>query len=289
MPYLYLALSIVASAMLSIMSSAFKRVNSEVPDTASFYNVIVTVSAVACWGVRWAFDFFFSPKILLYALLYGIFYTMAMTGLFKAIEFGSVSLTSFVKQLSLIAVSVWGFIFWGAPVTPLIIVGMALIVLSLYLCFAHQKGDTGGGVSLKWLLAAALLLAGNAGASIVQKYQQMEFSGKGGSALMFFATAFSALACIVIYLKGRLPEVSRISKPTLLCPIVGGVSSTLLNAFIILMLSSTLSTSIIFPGIAVGGMILTILFSVAVYKERLSAIRWLGLAVGALALVLLNI
>ena len=289
MPYLYLALAMIFSAMLSVMSTIFNRTNEGAQNTGRLYNLIVTASAAVSWGVVYAFDFFFSPKILFYSVIYSVFYVMAMMGIFKAIECGSTSLTSFIKQLSLIAVSVWGFIFWNSEITPVIMVGMALIILSLYLCFANKKGDKSGGVSLKWLSYAMLLLIGNAGSSITQKYQQMEFSGEGGSAMMFFATVFSAIICSLLFLSSARPDFARITKGTLLCPGFGGLSSTLLNAFIILMLSSPLSTSIIFPTIAVGGMILTILFSVLSYKERLRPSRWLGLATGALALVALNL
>ena len=118
-------------------------------------------------------------------------------------EHGSTSLTSFIKQLSLIAVSVWGFIFWNSEITPIILIGIALTVLSLYLCFAHKKRDTSGGVSLKRPIYASLLLAGNAGSSITQKYQQMELFGDGGSRMMFFSTGFSALTCLALFLKGK--------------------------------------------------------------------------------------
>jgi drug/metabolite transporter (DMT)-like permease len=55
------------------------------------------------------------------------------------------------------------------------------------------------------------------------------------------------------------------------------------------MLSTTLLESVIFPGIAVGGFMLTTAFSVIVYRERLRKEQWVGLAIGAVALVFLNL
>lgn len=106
---------------------------------------------------------------------------------------------------------------------------------------------------------------------------------------MFLAVAISAIVLIFICLKNnRGKTLSKLNKVSLIYPVIGGTSSAILNLFILLLLSTELSESVIFPGIAVGGLILTTLFSVVCYKEKLSPTRWLGLLIGAAALVLLN-
>ena len=52
-------------------------------------------------------------------------------------------------------------------------------------------------------------------------------------------------------------------------PVVGGISSAALNLLILLLITSPLSESVIFPGIAVGGWVLTTIFSVIAYKEKM--------------------
>ena len=74
-----------------------------------------------------------------------------------------------------------------------------------------------------------------------------------------------------------------------LYPIFGGMSSAVLNLFIMLLISTPMSESIIFPGIAVGGLIITIFFSAIVFKEKLLSNQWIGLGIGSVALVLLNL
>ncbi len=289
MPYIYLLCAMCASALLSIMSSLFGKRNTGAKDTSQLYSLIVTVSTTVSWGILFLSDGEFNGGVLAYSLLYGVFYTMAMIGMFKAYQVGSVPLTAFVKQLSLIGVAFWGLIFWDTPITVNVTIGLVLIVAALYLCFKPDKNAQEKTVSLKWLLYASMLLVGNAGCSIVQKYQQMAFDGKFGSQLMFFGAVCSALACAVLYLKGSRCKVKELSKGSVLCPIVGGVSSAMLNLFILLLIGTTLSESVIFPGIAVGGFMLTTLFSVLVYRERLQKLQWIGLAIGAVALMFLNL
>ena len=88
---------------------------------------------------------------------------------------------------------------------------------------------------------------------------------------------------------GERCRLGEIKKSSFFFPIVGGVSSALLNLLILVLISTALSESIIFPGIAVGGLILTILFSILIYKEKINLYRWIGLFVGAISLVFLNL
>jgi len=287
--YLFLLGAICTSAMNNIVSAAYTAKNKGRKDISSTYSVFVTGSASLFWGIYYLLEFSFDPKVLLYALGYGIFYTLAFVGLYKALELGSVSLTAFAKQLSLIAVAVWGFIFWNSSLDSNIILGMVLIVAALYLCFKPDKGSGVKTVSLKWLFFAALLLVGNAGCSILQKMQQGEFSGQHRSMLMFFGCLLSFVVCMAAHLRGKRCPLSEIDRFSIVFPILGGLSSAFLNLFIILLINSALSESVFFPGIAVGGLILTTVYSVAICREKLKPRQWLGLAVGTVALVFLNL
>lgn len=288
MNYIFLVLTVFASASLSIMSTLFTRKNASVANVTPFYTIIVAVSAFASWGVIYVTDFSFDAWVLLYSLGYAIFYVMAITGLFGALDTGFVSLTAFIKQLSLITAAVWGFIFWDTPFTLNIGIGFALIVIALYLCFKPQK-ENEKNVTFKWVFNALLLIVGNGGSMVIQKYQQLHYDGKHGSMLMFFAMGIACIACAIRYIiKGRC-RLSELSRVSLVFPIISGMSSAIFNMLIIILLSTTIPESVIFPTAAVGGMLLTSGFSVVCYRERLQARQWVGLIVGAAALVFLNI
>lgn len=287
MPYLYLLAAVVGSAMLSIMTAAFNRRN-HTPHIANLYNVIYMASAFLCWTVMYIVNFSFEPGVLLYAAGYGVFYALTLIGLFHAIHCGSVSLTSFMKQLSFVGVAVWGFIFWQSPITLTVMVALVLIAFSLYLCFKTDKNRGRSPISFKWVLYVCLLFGGNAACSIVQKYQQLAYDGQHGTMLMCFAVGFALLLSSLFLLKNGIPSLKQLAKGSFKFPVLAGVGSTMANLFIILLATTSLSPAVIYPCIAVGGMILAILFSVIVYKERLSAKQWVGLAIGVVAIVFLN-
>ena len=66
-------------------------------------------------------------------------------------------------------------------------------------------------------------------------------------------------------------------------------SSALSNVFILLLVKCQMSPVILYPGIAVGGLIITTLIAFFGFREKLRPQQWVGLAVGAVALVLLNL
>ena len=115
MLYLLLFIAMSSSAMLSIMSKIFSKINEKNKNISPFYLMIVTFSALVSWGLVCAVSGEFTFGVIGYSLAYGVFYTIAMTGMFNAYKTGSTSLTAFVKQLSLIGVAFWGFVFWDTP------------------------------------------------------------------------------------------------------------------------------------------------------------------------------
>ena len=67
--------------------------------------------------------------------------------------------------------------------------------------------------------------------------------------------------------------------------IIGGAS----NLFVMLLISGTLPASVIFPTISAGGIIVTGLVALFVYKEKLSLWQIVGLVLGTCAVIFMNI
>ena len=72
-------------------------------------------------------------------------------------------------------------------------------------------------------------------------------------------------------------------------PIFAGLGNVVLNFLVILLATSTVSTNLIYPVIAVGGMAVTMLFSQLVFKEKLRTAQWFGILTGVIATVLLSL
>lgn len=292
MPYVYLICAIVTSATLAICGTLFNEKNAHRNDVGHLYNFMGACSNCLTWLIAYLTAPTFAPGVLLYSTLYGVSYVLFWIGLTGALQCGSSALTGFVKQIAFVFVAIWGFLFWDSPLTAMVGTGILLIAIALFLCLVPiGKQASKGSVRItgKWLIYAFLVLVGNAGCSIIQKTQQASYNGLHGSQLMVFATLFAAIACLAFCRKDDKSVWPDVIRRNWYFPVIAGASSAVCNLFIIRMASTDLSPSFIYPALAVGGLTLTTLVSVVICKEKLRLSQWIGIAVGAVALILLNI
>lgn len=292
MPYIYLICAIVTSALLAICGTLFNEKNAHRSDVGHLYNFMGACSNFLTWLIVYLNAPTFTPGVLLYSALYGVCYVLFWVGLTGALQCGSAALTGFVKQIAFVFVAIWGFLFWHSPLTVLVGTGILLIAIALFLCLVPiGKRATKGTnrITGKWLIYALLILVGNAGCSIIQKTQQAVYCGQHGSQLMVFATLFAVVACLVFCRKDDKSVWPEVIRGNWYFPVIAGASSAVCNVFIIRMASTNLSPSFIYPALAVGGLTLTTLVSVVICKEKLRTAQWIGIIIGAVALILLNL
>ena len=289
MPYLYLISSVFLAAATNVFGAFFNRKNKGGKDATAFYNLLLCSAAFVCWLVYFFFDFNFSWKVLPYSILFGASYVLSNIAYIKASKIGPASLSALFISFALLGVSVWGFIFWDAPVTTLGIIGIVLVACSVVFCLYEKKTDEDKKFSWKWLFWALMAFVGNAGCSIVQRTQQMKMNNQHAGAFMVFALLFSVLTNLFLWIKEDKSECKQVFKRLGAFPIAAGAGNFLLNLFVILLAATTLSPTLIYPVIGVGALIVTMGFSVSVLKEKLKWWQWLGIMIGAVAIVLLSL
>lgn len=289
MEYLYLLMAMTFSATITIGGRLYNDRNKERSNTSLLYNVLSAVANAFVWLVLWIFDFSFDAKVLPYCGLLGIFVGLFNMGMIGALKYGSTSVTALVKQMALVGISVWGFVFWDAQLSWMTGIGLVLVVIALVLCLVNKKDGVQSGSFWKWAFYAVLITVGNAGIGIVLRYQQMAFDYQHKNMFMFFGVLFGAVFCALLALREDKKHWKAAIRSSWMFSALAGSSSALSNVFIILMIQQQMSASIIYPGIAVGGLMITTIISFVGFRERLRPLQWVGLAIGAVALALLNL
>ena len=102
-------------------------------------------------------------------------------------------------------------------------------------------------------------------------------------------SAGNDLFCFVFSLGETKENWKRAVKQSWVFPALSGISSAGSNLFILLLVKCQMSPVILYPGIAVGGLIITTLIAFFGFREKLRPQQWAGIAFGAVALVLLNL
>lgn len=278
--YIYLALVVLGSASGGVLFTFYKRRTDDKTDATELYNFLQLLFILVFWGVLYLCDFSFDAGVLLYSVLFALFYGTAIISQVYALKNGPTSLTTLIMQISMIGVSIWGVLFWDSAWSVKIAVGLVLVAISLWLCLYNGRGKEEKGFSWKWLLFSLLAFVGNMGCSIVQRTQQMRYNGQHGSMLMFFALLLATLAGLIFYLRSDKRDSKAILKKNGLFPVFAGVGNVLSNFLMIVLASSTLSTNLIYPVISVGALVITMIFSLFAFKEKLKWWQWLGVAIG---------
>ena len=288
MDYLFLTLTVFAYATTSICGKGYNLKNIGGKDPVPAYNFLLLATVFIGWYVLYAFDFSFDVSVLPYSLSFALLYIFSFLGTIYALKSGSAALTSLLIGFSLILTTVWGLIFWNAELNAVIVSGLVLAVISVFLCVFRPE-ESKKKASLKWFLCVVVAMVGNAGCQIIQRTQQTTFNGRHGKMLMTIAAFISFAVFFVIYLVKRKSGSEPVTKKTAYLPVLSGVCNVLLNFFVILLATSELSPSLVYPAICVGGIIVVTLFSLAVFKEKLRRIQWVGIVIGIAATLLLSL
>lgn len=289
MEYVYLILSVFLVASTNIIGAFYNKKNNKKQDVSALYNLLLLLAVFVCWLILFLVNKEYELLVLPYSVGFALCYTMCNVGIINALKTGPIMLTSLFCQLSLILVSVYGFFFWNEPFSWLIGLGMVLTIVSIFLCLYNGKNKTENKVNARWILYILMALLGNAGCSIIQRSQQIAYQGKYASFLMVSATFFSLIFCLIIYLRSKKIDTKDVLKTSWYYPVLAGVLNAVLNLFVILMVSSSLSASLIYPVLAVGSLIIITLFSLSVFREKLRWWQWMGVLLGVCATALLSI
>lgn len=286
--YFYLVVSVFMVASASIFGKFFERKNETAKDATKLYNFFQLASIFLIWGILYAFNCSFDVRVLPYCVLFAACFTVCNIGVINALKYGPTTLTALFNSLSLLVTTIWGFIFWNDKITLIVITGLLLVTVSIYLCLYTGKKEE-KQFSWKWLFFVLLAFFGNAGCTIAQRTQQMQFNGHHKYMLMSFAMFLSTIACFVIYVLGDKKDSKEILKKSWFLPVTAGACNVVLNLFVMLLATSPLSPSLIYPVIGVGGLMIVTIVSLFIFKEKLRWQQWLGIVVGTIATLLLSI
>ena len=287
MPYIYLIISVFMSASSSVFGKVYNERTECKNDATIFYNFLFIISACVCWAILYAFNFSFEVDVLWYSIIFATCYIVFSIGSINALKHGPASLTALLICLSLLVTTIWGFIFWDSKLTIYVVVGLIFVVCSIVLCL-YTKDKENKMISWKWIFYVALAFFGNAGCAIVQRTQQLQHNGQHANMFMLFAMIFSVTIYLIIYLRSNSEDSLVLLKKSWWGPVCAGACNVVLNLFAMLMVSTNLSPSLIYPVIGAGGLSVVTIFSLFVFKEKMRWWQWLGIIIGAIAVVLLS-
>ncbi len=291
MEYLLLAGSMLAGLAGGIIKK-FLEMRFEQKDLMyHIYNAIVSavcvISLLLIGGLPTV-----SPFTAVLGVAFGIITALQQIFNLKAISIGPFSYTTVIGSLSMIIPALSGAIIWGEALPPIRLVGVALMVVCV-ICSVDfsKKGEKASG---RWLLYTMLTFFCTGAIGVMQKWHQSTEYKDELDAFLIVAFAMSLVFSLVRAAMIRKQTAAPAPKlwkhdltvAVLLLTALSGVFVAVCNK-VNLYLSGVIDSAVFFPVVNGGGLALALLASIIVFKERLSAKKWFGIAVGTVAVLVL--
>jgi drug/metabolite transporter (DMT)-like permease len=200
------------------------------------------------------------------------------------IKYG-VSTASIAMKLGLVIPVMLAFIVYKEPVTTLKVIGIILALGAVVLSSIKQEEGGGKGVTLA--LLPLLVFFGSGGCDSGVQYANKQFFLNGGEeAFVIFIFVFAAITGTSVVLYNIIVNKHKVE----LKNIVGGIALGIPNYFSLYfimkaMVSSGLNSSTLFPVNNISTVAVATIFSVVLFKEKLSKLNLVGLGLGILSIV----
>ena len=252
------------------------------------FSALSALTAALFFVFQLKVPFSMDTAVIPYAVLFGVGYGSAALFSLLAIACGSLSLTSLITSYSLIIPTIYGMMFLKEKVSSFLIVGLFLLMISLFL-INFVKGDKSSGkITLKWLIYVAIAFFGNGMCSAVQKVQQVDFEGKYKAEFMVLSLFIVVLVLLVAALFTEKQTFTASVKKGILPIALCGIANGAVNLFVMI-LSNRMSASVMFPLVSAGSIVLTYFISRFWYKEKLTTMQNIGFVLGVASVIFLNL
>lgn len=286
-----LATNWVCCVVLNYITKAYENSAS----ARHIFNVITSlVAAITLFSVSGSLKASFFTLTL--AIVFGLTTAIQRVTYLQALEVGPFSYTSVIVSLSMLIPTLSGAVIWGEHIYPIQIVGIIFMMGCLILSVDFKEEQKKS--SLKWLFFCSLAFIGCGAIGLMQKWHQSTSYKEELNQFLVLAfitsAVFSGISTTIAKKteKAQPVETAGPQKKKLLaatpiiimivCGICIGVSN-ILNLY----LSGAMDSAVFFPIVNGGGLILTTLAALVLFKERLSKKRWVGLLLGIIAVILL--
>ncbi len=277
---------LVAILCISIQYITKKSYNTRVSNGAFTFSALSSFFASLVFIVFLKGSLSLNKELFPYSLLFALTYGIAQVFSILAVKEGPLSLTSLFAQYSLLIPTFHGLIFLSEPYGITLFLGIGLLVISTVFVNIEKKDNK--KITKKWIIFVFISFLGNGLCSVVQKVAGLELSEEYRTSFMLLALLISSVALLIIaFATSKKETLSHITKGGLQYTL-SGIANGLTNVAT-LALATRMSASVSFPIIASGGIILTALVSVFIYREKLSLFQKLGFVLGIGAIIVMNI
>ena len=278
--YIMVLLSVVLLAIGFIVQKIYQKGSKSSNESSIMFSIISAVCSVVVLILLNGFFFDFTWYSAINAglrALCGLLYTILG---FQIMREGKVAFYMlFLMSGGMLVPAVWGWLFLDEPVKILHVLGVAVIVASI----AISNSDA-SRPSAKTILKCCAVFVLNGFVSVFSKLHQVntEFASVGTTEYAMLGTVLSLLMSMallsVLVVKNKTQSELRVHfrwRTLLLVPLYSAIGTV--SSLLQLEGAKNLPASVLYPMITGGTIVLTGLFALLFFGEKLSKRGWIGI------------
>ena len=254
-----------------------------------FFNAMVCLFAVVYLVITDKGGFMCPNKLWVYALTNAAVYAIGFYAGFAAFKSGSFGLTKLFTSFGILLPTFYGILFLKEPASIYTYIALALITFSLFL-MNYQKNEDANQerITLKWILFVLLTILSNAAISILGKIQTAAFGDAYTNEFLIVTYLGATVFLLIFSLSLERHSLKEIAKPAFFCGMGAGLFNAISN-LLTLFAYNYLPISFISPFKSGIGIVLGFALARFLYKERFSALQYIGVGIGIIAVVLMSL
>lgn len=251
-------------------------------------NAIIALFAALFFLITDKNGLYFPKEMIPLAVINAFLFAFGFYFTFLAFKVGPYGLTRLISNLSLMFGIFYGIFFLHEETTALTYIGIALIVVAVFLlnCGGKKKDGEEGGISLKWFIFVMISVFSNGFIAILTKMQQIKFDNACSNEFQMISIGGSFLLLGILGLIIDRKNLGYILKHGTLYGAVSGLFNgaknlTLIAVYLFLPLSTVAPMK---TGLSI---VAAFLLSVLFYKEKYTLLQKIGVITCAAAVIIL--
>lgn len=276
-----LSICIVSASLQSVFK---KKLNKKCEGCEFSVSMIISLFALI-YFIVFSNGYIFDMRLIPYCIAFSVCYATAAATCVLALACGSLALTNMVLAYSCIIPLGYSIFALGEVLNIFQISGVILLGLSFL--FTYYPGEK-KKIELKWMVYAILLFASNGMCGAVQKMQKEAFGGAFDSSFMIISLIMVMVLLLVLAIIREGKRILIAFKYGFIQCSLSGICNGAANYFALLCLA-VVPGSVYYPFNAAGGLVLTYIFSITIFKEKFNKNQIIGFILGILSMILINI
>lgn len=290
-----LALSMLAALVGSVARKYYMDKNSSGMRGVFLCNAVgsaVSAIILLAWGGFGKASLF----TLLFGAAFGLVTALQSISNLAALAIGPMSYTTVIVSFSTVITALSGKLFFGEDIVLIQIIGIVLMLASFV--FAVEKSNDERKANLRWLVICIVAFIFSGGIGLMQKIHQTSDSKGELNAFLIVAFAVSTAVSFAIaaYLSTRGANAQKeqtrslkINKSAIFMAVIMVINGATIavNHKLNLYLSGVIDSATFFPLVNGGGLVLSAVAAIILFKERPTRRQWCGILLGVISVVLL--